>query len=229
MGYPLLEAEQKYAPTPSNRGFPHLRRIASELRAERRHACRGRFVHMRAPLKARLRDSLEEHKSEFGLDDVRALPLDPAPHRGAVSAPLRRRRLFTPALGAQVLFPTFFKERKGREKITAADCLHICSALLSSPPAGGKDWTDAWFEAHDAINYAGAREEEWDVLIRDKSAVQKAIGLQEAVVRKGFELCYEKGRIQNYPKFRVAHFAVDDGTRVLEHPAVLQRLALLLL
>jgi hypothetical protein len=34
-------------------------------------------------------------------------------------------------------------------------------------------------------------------------------------VQKGFELCYEKGRIQNYPKFRVVHFTVDEGNKVL--------------
>mmetsp|Transcript_25274 Transcript_25274/g.60405 ORF Transcript_25274/g.60405 Transcript_25274/m.60405 type:complete len:612 (-) Transcript_25274:213-2048(-) len=166
MGYPLLEAEQK-------------------------------FIHMRESLKKRLKDTLREHQAEFNLDDV--------------------------------LFPTFFKERKARGKIAAADCYHICSAMLASPPTEGKDWTDAWFEAHDAIHYCGNKEEQWDALIAEKSAVNKAIRLQEAVVQKGFELCYEKGRIQNYPKFRVVHFTVDEGNKVLLHPMVLSRLALLLM
>ena len=47
-------------------------------------------------------------------------------------------------------FPTFHKIRHVAHHISAADCVHIATALLNQPPPSGK-WEEGFYKAYDAI------------------------------------------------------------------------------
>lgn len=50
-----------------------------------------------------------------------------------------------------VVFGTFKKQRSFGSTISAADCVHIASAMLHTPVGGDDGWADSFFEAYDAL------------------------------------------------------------------------------
>lgn len=50
-----------------------------------------------------------------------------------------------------VVYGTFKKQRAFGSTISAADCVHIVSAMLYNPAGGEERWADSFFKAYDAL------------------------------------------------------------------------------
>ncbi len=136
-------------------------------------------------------------------------------------------------------FPSFVKTLDNKLQLSAADCVHVVSALLeagvgrpdsvarghgqtaSSPTAIAEESVRNFWHAFDAL---GVRVK-WDLVTQGLGV---AVGLQQAVVREGVDMLLKK-IIVRFGPFRYAVLHDSANLDVFSHPLVLTRLALFLL
>ena len=142
-----------------------------------------------------------------------------------------------------VTFPSFVKVLDNKLQMSAADCVHVVSALLEagvgrpdaasggaaaalqqqqqSPGAAAEETVRNFWHAYDVL---GARVN-WDLVTQGLGV---AVRLQQAVVREGVDMLLKK-IIVRYGPFRYAVLHDSANLNVFAHPLVLTRLALFLL
>ncbi len=137
-----------------------------------------------------------------------------------------------------VTFPSFVKMLDNKLQLSAADCVHVVSALLEAgvgrtdgagvgagppplPAAAAEESVRNFWHAYDALSVRV----KWDLVTQGLGV---AVGLQQAVVREGVDMLLKK-IIVRYGPFRYAVLHDSANLDVFAHPLILTRLALFLL
>jgi cell division control protein 45 len=129
-----------------------------------------------------------------------------------------------------VTFPSFVKTLDNKLKMSAADCVHVVSALLDVGLDGGRGPSGLSAADVSARNFWAAYDAlcvrvNWDLITQGLAA---AVSLQHSVVREGVDVLLKKIIVRNGP-FRYAVLHDSSNLEVFSHPLVLTRLALFLL
>lgn len=129
-----------------------------------------------------------------------------------------------------VTFPSFVKTLDNKLQMSAADCVHVVSALLDVGVDGGRGNSGMSMADVSARNFWAAYDAlcmrvKWDLITQGLSA---AVSLQHSVVREGVDVLLKKIIVRNGP-FRYAVLHDSSNLEVFSHPLVLTRLALFLL